>query len=108
MVFTADSVDTFGSDEIVRAFQEARAPDYDALERDARTLLEARGGRSRLRRARQLETRLERLAALTHFPPANQRRATEAVKRVLDHSAGARGGRLGRPRPEGLSRPESG
>jgi hypothetical protein len=87
LVFKADDIAAYGSDEMVLAFQRARQPDYEAIEHEARAVLSARGGPARARRARQLEARLERLMAITHFPPENQQRAVAAVRRVLDELA---------------------
>ena len=77
-VMAADGVDAFSSDQITAAFQQAREPDYAAIEKAARALA-ARPPAARLRDVSRLSAHLARLEAITFFPPANRDRVTTLV-----------------------------
>ncbi len=89
VVLAADSIDAFTNDEVVAAFQQARAPDYAALARDATALaalLDRRGtatARTELaRRVGRLQHRLAALDAIAFFPPAGRTAAAAGVARL--------------------------
>jgi hypothetical protein len=112
-IVVADDIDAHTHDEIAAAFRQAREPDFAAIERDARRLA-ARSPAVRLRELPRLQARLERLDAITFFPPPARARAAEAVGHLqakAQPSAPAASGTLAAPAFRGrvwVTRPRPG
>jgi hypothetical protein len=98
-IFAADTVGASGAEEIVRAFQAARAADYRHLARQARTLAAAcrsqrrarPAARSRLSRSiRALRDRFAALQSVDFFTAPGRQDAARAIEAVDDLLAGPR------------------
>ncbi len=93
LVFAADAVDPFSTDDIVAAFRHAREDDYRDLEQSARAAGGARtlrAGRSREALVRQLENRLARLDAMTYYAPPARDKAVAALDKARVAVSGGR------------------